>query len=436
VREWLRGWDDVRIESSLDARRPDITVLRDGAPIGAIEIVVTNPISTEKLAALANREWIEVRATDSLAELNGWSPTEPLDVIRADNAEPWRCPFHTAQHLATVASSERERVERIESDYETRTLRAARVVDIYHAGGTRERVIYRVFELRRDGARVATRLSRGTLLLAELAVDESAHEVESAAVRDAFRADVAHLCRDDGAFADSPMHWASEDAAEFIVGEAAFDRVQSDPAVLATTYPRRWFFSPRDARWFLPDDMRQVRWDRPRGDMFAAHPAWREVRGRVAERPAPEGSWKTPIFGQRPIAAMFTAGAFARVSAHGIAIVELPPVEHARLRAIVVLEQAVQDERALREVARELDEKAVDAVWISHPRDWHSALDSLPWAPAGRDQHGFGAVLVEDVGVFRADAFARALSRNDERLTREAIVHAAERRISALRQRA
>ena len=50
-----------------------------------------------------------------------------------------------------------------------------------------------------------------------------------------------------------------------------------------------------------------MRWDRPADDAFAAHPAWSRAQSSVRERPAPGGSWSTPVFASRPIAAMFRA---------------------------------------------------------------------------------------------------------------------------------
>jgi hypothetical protein len=90
----------------------------------------------------------------------------------------------------------------------------------------------------------------------------------------------------------------------------------SSPSVTSLHSSRRWrtgrrFYSKKIERWFLPNDMRDVRWDRDSPDPFAAHPAWSRARSAVHERPAPEGSWSTPVFSSRPTGAMFAAAGFA-----------------------------------------------------------------------------------------------------------------------------
>jgi hypothetical protein len=96
-------------------------------------------------------------------------------------------------------------------------------------------------------------------------------------------------------------------------------------------------------------------------------------------------------------------------------------------RAIVVIERET-DADAIGALATSLDADNIDGVWISHPRDWRSALAPLAWVPAGRNARGQGGVVVDGVGIFRADQFARALAKGDRRLSGEAIRrHMAER---------
>jgi hypothetical protein len=74
---WLTGWDRVEVEHSVDSLRPDITLFRNGVPIGVIEIFVTHEVDNEKSARLDKMElpWIEVKASnDVLGWESGRSP--------------------------------------------------------------------------------------------------------------------------------------------------------------------------------------------------------------------------------------------------------------------------------------------------------------------------------------------------------------------------
>ena len=85
-----------------------------------------------------------------------------------------------------------------------------------------------------------------------------------------------------------------------------------------------------------------------------------------------------------------------------IAVVELESsdVGQAR-RALVVLTAAVDDD-VVRAVERSLDAEQIEHVWLSHPIDWKGSRSDLPWAAAARDARGRDVVLVDGVGVFRA----------------------------------
>ncbi|HSQ28820.1 MAG TPA: hypothetical protein VLN49_03165, partial [Gemmatimonadaceae bacterium] len=403
VSTWTRGWDVVSVEQRVgESRRPDVVLHRGGAPIGAIEIVVSNAVSPEKARALDSLgvPWIEVPASDALASRDGWSVREPLEVVRTSGDGAWRCDVHAAKRRTQIAEADARRAAERESQRHSSVLRAARVVDVYHDGGSRERFIYRVSELLTDGRLEAVRVQRGRVDVAVIPV-ASADDLRARGwplIRVVLGADLERFSRGPGSFTDSPMRWAKGDAAENIVGEALTDFAGRDPTPLATRYPRRWFYAPDQARWFLPPDMRDVRWDREPLDPFAAHPAWSRQRGAVRERPAPEGSWSTPVFASPPIAAMFRdcVRSVERTAADAIGIVEVALDRHgvgaARRRAIVVLERAVGDD-AVDPLAARLAGEAIDAVWLSDPRHWTPALAPLAWAPAGRDWHGRGGVV-------------------------------------------
>ncbi len=307
-------------------------------------------------------------------------------------------------------------------------LRAARVVDVYHPDGTRDRLIYRVEDQFLDGTVAELVLRCGTREIARGPVDSAGDDIRlaRAALRDSYAADVERLTL-AGAFTDSPMRWATGDSAANIVHEALFDLAPGDQTPLATRYPRRWFYDRERRRWFMPPETRAVHWDRPDPDAFAAHPAWAESRRKVRERPAPEYAWNTFVFAEpsdgarvRPLGARHAAGKH-RDTPRG------------RRGALVVLTAAAADDDVLR-VERSLADAGVEHVWLSHPRDWTSGGEraGLAWAPAGRDGRGRGVVVVDGVGVYRAEQFVRVFARGDRRVTAEAIRARSAPRVAAL----
>jgi hypothetical protein len=448
---WLSAWDEVLVEHRVgDARRPDIVLLRGGSPVGAIEVVVSNPVSAEKAGVLAELgvPWVEVVGTAELAARDGWSPHDPLPVARASGEDAWRCVVHAAQHRTALAARAEQDAARREAQRHASVLRAARVVDVYQSNGTRDRFIYRVVEQLADGRVHALELFRGRQALGSEPV-ESGDDPRTHAwprLRDAFAADVERLVKHDGSFTDSPMRWAAAGAAEYIVEEALMDRIGNDPTPLVTRYPRRWFYAADRREWFLPRNMRDVRWDRDPLDVFAAHPAWVATRSAVREHPAPQGSWQTPVFAGRPIAAMFLPAPSTRVEGDSIAVVDVAPQtpdQRRRRRAIVVVERASSND-TIAALAASLAADSIDAVWLSHPLDWSAALAPLVWAAAlaplvwaaaGRDARGYGAVVIDGLGVFRAAQFVRALARNDPRLSATAIRGWMAQRVERMRER-
>jgi len=423
---WVHDWDEVAVEACVAAaethRRPDIVLRRRGQAIGAIEVLVTHAVSEEKAAVLesAGVPWVEVRANDRMLDPEtGWRVGAPMPADRIGPSETdggWRCDRHSRRENMLVA---------------------ARVVDVYREGGDRERLIYRVEELRVEGVTRAFTLRRHGRDIATQRCDWSLESQRSAwpELMAAFRADLRKKTEAAGAFADSPMRWARGDVAENLVHEALADIRPGDPTPLATRYPRRWFFARERGRWFLPRDMRPVRWDRPVLDAFAAHPAWTASRAVVRERPAPEDSWNGFIFASRPIAASFGTGLGASllsVTQEGPVVTLVLNSQLAdRQRAIVVLGSAADDD-LVRSVARSLEDAGIDYLWVSHPLDWSPTRSELAWAAAGRDSRGRGVVLVDGLGVYRADAFARAFQRGDRKLSPDAVKSRMGRRVAML----
>ena len=293
-------------------------------------------------------------------------------------------------------------------------------------------MIYRVNEELLDGHVHALTLRRGAREIASEPAQDSAESKRAAwaALRAAYAADVERLAADG--FADGPMRWASGDVAENLVYEALSDVVPGDPAPLATRYPRRWFYARERGRWFLPRDVRDVRWDRPERNVFAAHPAWAASRTAVRERPVPPDAWTTFVFARRPSVHAFGSG--VRVTQTGpIAVLHLDVIQPLVQRVLVVLTAAATDDE-VRSVARSLDGAGVEQIWLSHPSDWTSSRADLAWAPAGRDSRGLGVVVVDGVGggVYRAEQFVRAVARGNRRLEPEAIKSNMAERVARL----
>lgn len=419
---WAQGWNEVDVEAAVTAGsglRPDILLARNGVPIAAIEVLVSHRVPDEKAAVLesAGLPWIEVRADSGLLDgKTAWSLDRVLPVERvgrAGTSRTWRCDEHLRR---------------------SRRLRGARVVDIYQPGGVHYRAIYRVDEhtvedtvialaLLRDGREVASHRSNET---------SEAQRAAWSALRTAFTEDVRRLVGKGTAFPDSPMRWASGNAAANLVEEALLDVRSGDPMPLATRYPRRWYFARARGRWFLPTDMRGVRWDRPEHDVFAAHPAWTASRAMVRERPIPERAWKGVILASRTSAVAFGVSP-ATVPNDPIVVVRLESAGVSQTRRALVVLSATVDDDAVRAVDNSLNADGVEHVWLSHPIDWKGSRSDLAWAAAARDARGRDVVLVDGVGVFRASAFAEAFRRGDTKVRPAAVRAHMSARVSAFR---
>ena len=88
--QWkIPEWDRVEVERAIGSRRPDIVLLRDGVLVGAVEVLVSNPISVEKAADFARDSvpWIEVQASPFIySGQSPWSVSDPLLIERMQPA--------------------------------------------------------------------------------------------------------------------------------------------------------------------------------------------------------------------------------------------------------------------------------------------------------------------------------------------------------------
>lgn len=68
---WLESWDSVRMEKSVQNRlRPDIVLFKNGQPIGAVEVFVTNAVDEEKMEKFQSigLPWIEIKAEGEIID--------------------------------------------------------------------------------------------------------------------------------------------------------------------------------------------------------------------------------------------------------------------------------------------------------------------------------------------------------------------------------
>ncbi|MGH7638999.1 MAG: competence protein CoiA family protein [Gemmatimonadaceae bacterium] len=428
---WCTAWDDVRVERSVlteaGPRRPDLLLYANGTPLAAIEVLVSHAAADSP-----HVPWLEVRAHEALIDGDeSWdvSAALPAERIGAPGApaEEWRCAVHAAAHARLVATREAQRAADANASHDR--LLAARVVDIYHPEGSRERLVYRVEEqVNHEGSWLVLR--RGTREIGREPLDSGDRDslkhgwldLRAAAARDAKQLTPA------GGFRDSPMRWATHDAAENIVREGLYDVVPGDTMPLATRYPRRWFFARDAKRWFVPVEMRGVRWDRAAGDAFAAHPAWAESRRAVRERPSPsarDDRWTSFVFAGRPNASLFGVTDVTIHDGGAIAILR------AGARVLAVLTRAASEE-TVRDVERRLVANGAEHLWLSHPRDWSAERGDLAWVAAGRDGRARGVVLVDGDGVYTAERFARAFAGGDARLRPEVLRRRSAERVRHL----
>lgn len=509
-RVWLEGWDAVKVElrlrdpgDPLAGRIPDIVLLRDGEPVAAIEVFHTHAVDARKAEALAGMgvPWLEVRAEVALvgdrrhipgtaqphpasvpirprhplypldvpAIAVGWTVRTPLPVHRQGPEVRWRCPDHTRRHAeALVAEEARRRAEAAEAEARreatryTRVVRAAKVVDLLYPAGTNYRHVYQAVEVACDGQPHQLVLERDGELVARRPLGDGRSRGEAwRALQAACRADVAGKATRTNALVDSPMAWATGACAEALVAGRwrHFLRVP-----LEAHYPLRYRFNRRDGRWFVPPDLRDVRWDRaPTDTLETAHPAW--FRGRPSVAPAPVSPIAVaPLsaFAPAPHGAAFPSAAVAarrpapppdrrglasvgrRVAAEvrdGLA--EAFPEEvagmashplgwlitfrpHAEGAEAVALAWLVVDRRpdvaAVMAADEALHASGCDVLWLAKREHWSRALSALAWLPLVPAGDGRLGVPVDGWAVALPDA-APLFRRGEPAFTTTAARH-------------
>lgn len=237
----VAGWDAVDVERGLSSTRPDILLLRAGAPIALLEVRHTSAVTAEKLERLAalGLPWAEVVASRALyAEFTAWRAEQPLTVLRTRELARWWCDDH--RHSA-----------RLDEEAAAGVLPwMARVADRYLPTGRVVRDVVYV-EGRRRGKRVqdpALR-DRSGRLLAALAGGNADRVL--AAAHEAFRG-WARSRRRDGELVDSPMSWRPP---------AGLHSEEMGWTAGTTLFPRRYAWT--GAAWALRAGAQALRWEPP-----------------------------------------------------------------------------------------------------------------------------------------------------------------------------
>lgn len=138
---WLKGWDKVEIEYTVNSFRPDIALLNaDGQVMGAIEIVVTNPVDEAKSGfyEAAQIVWLEIKAKASLySGQEAWTVDKPLSFTRIFPPfdQSWICDSCRHRKLARRQYIERQESRRVI------TLELM-MVDFYYRSLRHERIVY------------------------------------------------------------------------------------------------------------------------------------------------------------------------------------------------------------------------------------------------------------------------------------------------------
>jgi hypothetical protein len=207
--EWPVRWDEVRVEHSLPPLRADLTLMRGGEVVAAIEVFATHAVDgakAEKYRGLGI-PWIEVPARAVLPDHGvGWSADDALAILGDHRLHPevWRCARHEALHRGLI-EHELNGVHRL----------ARRIVHVYRtdggrsAGEVRCRVVGISMLERREGGRLAEawleREDTGARLGAPARTGDrdEARRVLHARFNDWVR----WMRRANGVAIDTPMRW-------------------------------------------------------------------------------------------------------------------------------------------------------------------------------------------------------------------------------------
>jgi hypothetical protein len=240
---WLQGWDKVEVEYSVGSRRPDIAVLFNHRVSGAIEVRVTHAVDPAKAQYLAEMRipWAEVIGTEALySGDSAWTATQPLPIVRRHPEAKWHCPDCERRFLEAAIEAEHRR-----SNYTH--IYCWRLVDFYYPSNKKYRDTYVVMERVVDGQPMELWLTRddGEILAKTVAplTREASAQLNAAFSRDLER-------RRHSAVVDNPMSWVRGAPP----GGCQIMHTGNE------RFPPRYYWSAKNQRWFIPEWMRETRW--------------------------------------------------------------------------------------------------------------------------------------------------------------------------------
>lgn len=141
------GWNQVEVERTIgDPYRPDIVLLVDGQPVGAIEVFVTHKVDEKKARyyTLRQIEWIEVVGEETFYDGPlAWTADKPMPFYRIHPPlKTWQCPECQTKEQALNAEKEllRKQQEYRKNNYDE--VIYARLVDFYYPSGKKWREWY------------------------------------------------------------------------------------------------------------------------------------------------------------------------------------------------------------------------------------------------------------------------------------------------------
>jgi hypothetical protein len=475
-RVWLEAWDRVELEhrvGNVEASRiPDVVLYSGDRLVGAIEVLHTHAVDDDKAAMLAALEvkWIEVRADERLiAQENAWTAREPLPIHREGPSRPWRCKSHLAALKRELAAERRRRAQaewREEAEREaarhTQRVCAVKLVDVLYPSGKPWRNIYSVFENCTNGIPHSIGLQRGGDILLTVKLGSVSKPMIWSRIEAMLNADLRGVETKRGAKTDSPMSWARGPLAPRMSSGASAGEWKHVP--LEQTHPIRYRFAKRTASWFIPEDLRDVRWDRAEDDdLSKPHEAWLlrkwgkaqtlrahgqvagvtttdRVGAEVSDRGLPAGAGPIRVDqraiegadtrAHRPVATAKQRRGHVDASHFGDrvkavmphpagTVFELRSTVDNRDRAFVVVNDVVSPEAAL-ELDRLLATAGVLRVWLARREHWTNGLPELPWLPLVAAVGGGHGVPIGGYSVPLAEA-AAAMARGAPEFTPETV---------------
>ena len=452
-RPWDVMWDEVKVEQRLatpESRRvPDILLLRQGKAVAAVEIYATHLVDDEKATVLANvgLPWIEVvasdvlplppapndsasRATQDVAVMRSpWLVSHPLPLFRESARDAWRCPHHQERYERWLEDQERERraaerraAEEAEAARHTARVTAVRIVDVMYPSGRHYRNIYRVEERSTDAQPHTIALMLNERTLSAIRLGSTPKATLWARLKRECERQIGYV-QARASIIDSPM----SPGAEWITGAVAARAWKHASTAfrwpfkypLADHYPLRYRKNRTTGAWFMPHDLRAVRWDRQADDPFHPHPASHQSTPRPSAPPAPDaGRWTRhapPGTGE-----VVRLGGRLAAADLGVPVLEIIDKTIFRVFAVqplsapdgpplaVTIPCGKADVPSVRKWDRRLRDEGATRLWVSPPGDWTRELAGVPWCPVSRDATG-GLGVPERTGFATLIALLDAL---------------------------